>query len=222
MKRPSKYAIIGAGGIGCNLAQMLCREGDIVIIDKDNYEPDNAARQFPALHSTENKAMVLAEWCRKQTLNKVEHINDYLKNTFIRNHPEFDGVDMLIGCVDNNASRGAIIKVAECMEIPAILAGNEHEHGEAHLFIPEIYNPFDHFEFQNGEPPPWGCNTEKTLSEFPQTAIANIMAAGCAMHILLSWFKVNEPRNCIVYSRNDALSSTYKRAKDLLATATPA
>ena len=126
-------------------------------------------------------------------------------------------MDMIVGCVDNNASRGAIVRVADCMNIPAILAGNEHEHGEAHLFIPGVYDPFDYFEFPENEPTPWGCNTEKTLTEHPQTSIANILAAGCAMHLLLSWFKTQLPQNCVVYSRHDVFTSSSSRAKDLLA-----
>ena len=219
MKRPTKFAMIGAGGIGCALAPMLCREGHLVIIDADKYEPGNVTRQFPALTSTENKAKTLAELIQQQTLNKVDWIDSYLRDALLTGREEWRGVDMIVGGVDNNASRRIIVEVAECLDIPAILAGNEHEHGEAHLYIPGHYNPFDHFSFPETEPVPWGCNTDKALEEHPQTAIANILAAGCTMHLLLSYLKVSNPLNAIVYSRNDALSSTYKRAKDMLASA---
>ena len=217
MQKPTKFAIIGAGGIGCVLAPLLAREGHVVIIDADKYEPKNVTRQFPALTSTENKAKILAGLVTPQTLNKVEWIDSYLRDILLTSRPEWSGVDMIVSGVDNNASRRIVVEVAEALGLPAILAGNEHEHGEAHLYLPEVYNPFDHFTFPENEPVPWGCNTDSMLEAHPQTAIANILAGGCAMHLLLSYLKVENPLNAVVYSRNDALSSTYKRAKDLIA-----
>ena len=133
MKHPTKIALIGAGGIGCHLAPILARMADLVIVDADSYEPKNVTRQFPALKHAGNKAQILSELVGEHTLNKVGFIDGYLKDITITNHPQWAGVDFIIAGVDNNASREIICEVAEMLELPAILAGNEHEHGEAHL-----------------------------------------------------------------------------------------
>lgn len=211
-----KCGLVGAGGIGCFLAPMLCRLMDVVIIDADNYEPHNSTRQFPALTSVGNKAKVLSEHISPTTLNRVSFIESFLKGLVIKNEPEWEGVDIIFGGVDNNKSRQIIVDVADALQIPAIIAGNEHEHGEAHLFLPGVYDPFDFHEFPETEPTPWSCNSDKNLEENPQTPIANILAASSAMHLLLSLQKVNNPQNALAYSRSDALSSTSVRVKDYL------
>lgn len=218
MNTPKRIILVGAGGIGCNLAPILSRNYDIVLVDGDSYEPKNVTRQFPALLHKGNKAEILAGMISPHTLQQVGFIPEYLKNGLIANHDEWSGADFLMTGVDNNESRRICVTLAEELELPCILAGNSHEHGEAHLFIPGIYNPLDHFPFSlDGERTPWACNTDEVLEEFPQTPVANFLAAGCAMHLLLSWIRVQNPLNCVVYSRSDALSSVFKRAREFQA-----
>lgn len=214
MNTPLKAAVVGAGGISCHLVPMLSRLMKLVIIDADNYEPANSTRQFPALKSTGNKAQVLAEMFRPHTLFEIQAIPKYLKGIRIVNEEEFDGCDFIFGAVDNNQSRHIMMQLSEDLGIPAILAGNSHEHGEAHMLIPGTYDPRDHFEFPDTYPTPWSCNSDQTLEEFPQTAVANMLAAGCAIHLLTSWLRVENPNNSLVYSRNDALCGYFKRVKD--------
>lgn len=214
MKKPTKAAIVGAGGIGCYLAPMLCRLMDVVIIDGDKYEKKNVERQFPALLSDGNKARVLAEMLAPTTLNKVTQIEGFLKGIEIISESAFEGVDIIFGAVDNNKSRRLIEEVCLGLEIPAIIAGNEHEHGEAHLIAPGLHSPFDHFDFPDNQPTPWGCNTDAALDENPQTAIANMLAAGAAMHLYISWVTAIKPEFAIAYTRLDTFFSESKRIQD--------
>lgn len=217
MDTPNKYCLVGAGGIGCFIMPMLCHDADLLICDGDNYEPKNHDRQFPSLTSTDNKALVLSRLAQERTFKTVSFIPAYVKDLRIKNWPEFAGVDCLVGAVDNNASRRALIDIGMALSIPVVLAGNSHNHGEAHMMIPDVYNPLEHFPFADTEPAPWACNASKTLEEHPQTALANLMAASAAMHILLSWRESLKPENCIVYSRLDPHSSNCRRAKNILA-----
>ncbi len=217
MKPPTKIAIVGCGGIGCQIIPVLSRMFPLVLIDEDQYEVANSSRQFPALTQDGNKAEILARMTQEHTLHKIEFIPEFVKDAMITNHPEWKGVNFIVSGVDNNASRHIIAQLAEDLEIPCILAGNSHEHGEAHLLIPGTYHPMDHYDFgDDGEKPPWSCNSDKVLEEFSQTPFANFLAAGCAIHLLLSWQRVTNPLNCVVYSRTDALCSSYSRVKDLL------
>ena len=211
-----KAAIIGCGGIATNLAPALSRMMDIVLVDGDRYEPKNVERQFPAMHTTANKAIALQSMIVSNTLKSVLSIPEYLKNGFIANKEAWKGVDLVIGCVDNNASRKLIRDLCEEQDIVGILAGNEHEDGEAHAYIPGIYDPFEHHEFTEGEAAPWACNSDKNIELNPQTPLANIMAAAAVFHILLSLRKVKKDENAVVYSRLDGLSSSFSRAKTYL------
>lgn len=213
MNKPNKIGIIGAGGIACALAPIITKQFDTVLVDADEYEPKNSTRQFPALTSTGNKAEVLRDMLQPSTLKNIQAIPRYLKNTTIANEPEWKGVDFIIGCVDNNASRRLIIEVADAYGIPAIIAGNEDRWGEAHLFIPDIYNPLDHHDFPETDAPPWACNSDQNLEENPQTWFANALASGCALHLLLSWVESPRERVCVAWSKTDVFSSEFKRVK---------
>lgn len=216
MIKITKIAVVGCGGIAVNLVPALSRLYDVVLVDGDKYEPKNVERQFPALHSTENKAKVLAGMVAPNTLKKVEYIEGFVKDALITNKPEWKGVDLIIGCVDNNSSRKILIELGDELQIPVIIAGNENEEGEAHAFIPWVHNPMDHFFFPESEPTPWACNHDKHVEKFPQTPLANIMAASAVFHILLSLRKVSKLENAVVHSRLEPLSSTFRRAKSFL------
>jgi molybdopterin/thiamine biosynthesis adenylyltransferase len=213
----SKVAVVGCGGIAVNLVPALSRLYDLVLVDGDKYEPKNVERQFPALHSTDNKAKVLRAMVQPHTLKKVEHIEGFVKDALITNESAWKGVNLIVGCVDNNSSRKILINIGDELGIPVIVAGNETEEGEAHAYIPWVYNPLDHFEFPEGGPTPWACNHDKHVEKFPQTPLANIMAASAVFHILLSMRKVSKLENAVVHSRLEPLSSTFKRAKSFLA-----
>jgi len=212
-----KAAIIGCGGIATNLAPALSRIMDVVLFDGDKYEPKNVSRQFPALKSTENKAKTLASLIKEHTLHNVEFVESFVKCSSEATKDAWKDVDLIIGCVDNNASRRILIEIAEDLEICCILGGNEHEEGEAHCFIPDVYNPLLHHAFPDTEPAPWACNSDKQIDKHPQTPLANIMASSAIFHIILSLQKVMSPMNAIVHSRLEPLSSTFSRAKNILA-----
>lgn len=212
----NKVAVVGCGGIAVNLVPALSRMYNVVLIDGDKYEPKNVERQFPALHSTDNKAKVLAEMVRPNTLKRVDYIEGFVKDALITNNPEWKGTDLIIGCVDNNTSRRLLLDLGEELTIPVIVAGNETEEGEAHALIPWVYNPLNHFAFADGEPTPWACNHDKHVEKFPQTPLANIMAASAVFHILLSLRKVTKLENAVVHSRLEPLSSSFKRAKHFI------
>ena len=214
MNRPHKAAIIGAGGIACHLLPALSRLMDCVIVDKDSYEPKNVHRQFPALTESGNKAHVLAALLREHTIFNMESIPEYLEGPSIMNDPAFEGVDLLIGAVDNNESRHLIMELASTLGIPAFLGGNEHEHGEAHAFYPGLYDPALHHDFSGGDPAPFHCNSDKAIEEFPQTPLANAMAAGAILHLLLSYEKVEDLNNAVCYVRADPLSGIVRRVRD--------
>lgn len=206
--------VVGAGGIACALLPSLSRLMDVFLVDADDYTPKNAERQFPALTSTGNKANVLCDHLSPHTLKKMSWEADYIRDGRITLHPEWQGVDLIVGCVDNNASRHILMDLGENYGIPVLMGGNEHAHGEAHLLIPREYDPRDHFEFADNTPPPWSCTDPETIEKNEQTPLANIMASSAILHILLSIRSSPKTRHMIVYSRLDVFSSTVKRMMD--------
>lgn len=214
MKEIKRTAVVGGGGIACCLLPILIGMNEVVIIDGDSFEAKNGPRQFPALKSTENKALALYKALEDRARFPMSYIPKFVKGLMIINEPEWENIDLIIGAVDNNASRRILAEIAADLEIPCILAGNEHQHGEAHLFLDKIHSPFDHFEFPETEPTPWSCTAQETLSEFPQTLGANALAASAVLHLMQSWGATKKPENLLAYSRLDIHGSTTKRVRD--------
>ena len=124
-----------------------------------------------------------------------------MEGASIVNHPEFEGVEMLVGAVDNNQSRKIICDVADMLDVPAILAGNETNVGDAHLFLPGVYDPFEHHDFGPMTKAPFSCTSTELLEKEPQTTQANFLAASCAVHILMSWRTVSDHKYVTVHSQ---------------------
>jgi molybdopterin/thiamine biosynthesis adenylyltransferase len=214
-------AIIGAGGIGCQILPIISLDYDIVLVDGDDYEPHNASRQFPALRETGNKAQVLAAIQSTQTSHKITPMADYLKGMTSFNNPAWgDHIDLIIGCVDNNASRYIISDLCMDMDIPGIICGNEEEMGEAHAILPDIYSPFEHHDFSDDTPAPFACNAQDNPSA-TQTSSANFMAAACAIHMMANWRSVDtkglSENALIVHSRLDTRAQSHRtKLRDVL------
>lgn len=211
MKPPTKIAIIGCGGIACQLVPVLSLDYNLVLIDGDKFEPKNSTRQFPALKTTTNKALALLSMQHDRTTKSIAAIPTYMEGPSIVNDPEWRGVDMIIGCVDNNESRKLICDLADQEFIPAILCGNEVEMGEAHLHWPAgQYDPFDHHDFGPMTKAPFSCTSDENAESAPQTSGANYLAAAGAVHILMSWCKAENEKWVIVHSRLDVRADSHR------------
>lgn len=215
MKPPHKLAIVGAGGITCHLLSLLTLDHDIVLIDGDKFEPHNSKRQWPAFAAAggdgQNKAEFLANHHASGN-REIHAIPSYMEGNSIVNNPDWQGVEMIIGCVDNNESRKIICAVADQQFIPAILCGNEEYMGEAHLFLPGYYDPFDHIDFGPMTKAPFSCTADENAASAPQTSTANFLAAAAGAHILMAWCKAEDRKNLIVHSLLD-VRATSKRTR---------
>lgn len=216
MKKYDTIIIVGAGGIGCHLIPMLSFLAvKTIIIDGDTYEPDNCKRQFPALQSTENKAKVMWDIVRARTTGEVAYLPEYVTPENLNRLTSL-APDLIVSCVDNNETRTILANLCYHLGIPGIMAGNSESFGEAHLILPPLHDPFEHFEFPMKGRQPWGCNTDKELDERPQTAVANMLAAGAAMAIFNSLRVTKKPENVMAWCHVDGPQAQTKRVKDFM------
>ena len=217
MNKPNKIAIIGCGGIACQLIGLLGLDYNLLLVDGDDFEAKNSKRQFPALNKrgiNKNKAVYLAELMEERTAFKINFIPKYLEGLSIVNNPEWSEIDMIISCVDNRQSREIINQIANQQDIPAILCGNEEYMGEAHLSYPGIYDPFMHHDFGPMTKAPFACTSDENQNG-TQTSSANFLAAAACVHILMAWCKTDNPENLIIHSLLDVrANSTRKRLRD--------
>lgn len=220
MKPPNKIAIVGAGGITCHLLSALTLDYKLLLIDGDKFEPHNSSRQWPAFSRAGgdgvNKAEFLAAYHEKGA-HDIDYIPGYMEGLSIVNNPNWEGVEMIFGCVDNNQSRKIICEVADQQFIPAILCGNEKEMGDAHLYLPGYYDPFEHHDFGPMTKAPFSCTSDEQGESAPQTSSANFLAAACGVHIFMAYCKAENVGNLIVHSSLDVRANSHRtRLRDAL------
>lgn len=203
--QPKSYAVLvlGAGGTGSWLATFLDKMSlgnDVVIFDGDVVEPKNVLRQnFKTIDVGHRKAEVVADH------NRMSFVHGYIKDTAILHQvmAEFpdDVTPLIIGCLDNNATRKiAHDFVAECENSVWIDGGNAERHGQAYIcikengeIVPGFESPIDLEEaFQNfdgDERRPDQISCAEHSESAPQNVTANVTSATLLFNILVLFLK---------------------------------
>lgn len=132
--KESKIAVIGCGGIGGSAIEMLARMGigELIIVDKDQFDLSNLNRQVMSSLNCLSKDKV------KVTKERIRSINPYLKITSFNEELTEDNVETIIGdsdividALDNLITRIIISRYSEKKNIPFI-------HGAIHKTLGEL------------------------------------------------------------------------------------
>lgn len=182
--------IVGIGGVGSRIAQVICQylayqesKPVITLIDGDNYEPKNADRQI--FSKLGNKAEVTAELLTEQYPNltiqsKYRYISE--DNAFV--YVQEDSI--VFCCVDNHASRKLLSDHCGWLDNAVLISGgNDYDDGNVQVYVrvegknitppityqhPEIAEPADK------NPAELSCE-EIAATSSPQLIFANLKVA---------------------------------------------
>ena len=179
--------VIGCGGIGGYLAIPLSRyltvsasgKGHINYIDADKFEEKNLSRQMCSDSALgKNKARWLSKFTKALTPKGVttSHSEEYVKPTNIESL--LRGSDVVMVCVDNNATRKLVDEWADTSEAVVITGGNEVYDGNVYMRTKDtqpmrtihktINTPKDHNP---------GVSCTEAVEDTPQIAGTNMMIA---------------------------------------------
>lgn len=118
--KTSEILLVGAGGIGSNLAINLALEGFVVnLYDYDNIEENNLNRQmFYYDNVGKNKAKTLENFCKKlKTKGKIlAHSEKFSLNNLLN----LKNYSVIVSCVDNWNSRKELNQLALLSNIPLL------------------------------------------------------------------------------------------------------
>jgi molybdopterin/thiamine biosynthesis adenylyltransferase len=196
------YILIGAGGTGSLLMDPMLRmlrtfhgtdDFVVAIIDGDNVEPKNLARQqFAGKHVGLNKAAALADFVYSGDTASIHAVPEFLSDENIGDRIQ-DG-DVVIIAADNYNVRARIEQRAlELDNIVVINGGNESFDGSCQIFVrkdgknltpplswmhDEIYTPSEH------DPSKLDCIARANIKGGEQTIIANLMSAAWTLNML--------------------------------------
>ena len=134
--RDSTVAVAGCGGLGCNVITQLCLAGigNIRIIDSDVISESNLNRQFVHCGKEGSKVRSMAEWIRRISDTEVTSFDERLTDDSCQHFAE--GADIIVDCLDNNASRMILNRFALSNDVPLVHGAVNGMFGQVFLMVP--------------------------------------------------------------------------------------
>lgn len=187
------YIVLGAGGTGSWLAQFLSKiEVPVYLIDGDIVESKNVLRQnFVEEEVNMSKAEIAKKW-------DFAYVPEFLSDTSIIDEiiAQEEGTPVLVGCLDNNATRKIAQDVFYNPNYKDILwldGGNAERHGQAyvaakydnevHYESPIALDPaFQNFEGDERRPDQISCAEQSESA--PQNVTANVTSATLLFNLI--------------------------------------
>ena len=136
----AKVTVIGCGGIGGEVIEMLARMGigELVIVDEDKFDLSNLNRQ--TLANIQDLGLDKSSVAQE----KVRLINPYVKTTTYNQHIDQENIDQVIGdsdvvidALDNVLSRVIVSRSARKKAIPFIYGAIHGTEGQLSVYTPE-------------------------------------------------------------------------------------
>lgn len=138
--RQSKVAIIGSGGLGGTVLELLARVGigKLVIIDKDVIVESNLNRQIIARETNLGKQKVKAALKRIKEINSSIQVKAYATFVNADNVKELvKGTDVVVDALDNLPSRFIIQEACRGLKIPLVHGAIAGFNGQLMTIFPE-------------------------------------------------------------------------------------
>lgn len=136
----SSVAVIGAGGLGGNILELLSRLGigELIIVDGDKFNESNLNRQLLSTEENIGKSKV------KEAIERIKKINSGIEVTGYRlfidseNIKEIiQGIDLVIDALDNIPSRFILEKACRELKITLVHGAVEGFNGQVSTIFPE-------------------------------------------------------------------------------------
>jgi molybdopterin/thiamine biosynthesis adenylyltransferase len=136
----SKVAIIGAGGLGGTILELLTRMGigELIIADKDIIGDSNLNRQLLSTELNLGTEKIKAAIKRVEEINSSVKINGY--SVFINANNVKDiiqGVEVVVDALDNLPSRFILQHACQSLKIPLVHGAVAGFHGQLTTIFPE-------------------------------------------------------------------------------------
>ncbi|MGN0447359.1 MAG: HesA/MoeB/ThiF family protein [Acutalibacteraceae bacterium] len=133
-------AVVGLGGLGCNVATHLAGSGigKLYLCDYDKVNKSNLNRQF--LYTNEDIGKLKTQKAKEKLRQYAPETEIITENRKITSESDLEfilGCDAVISCVDNGETRLIVEAFCKKNNLPLTEGGIDGFYGAAYLYIPE-------------------------------------------------------------------------------------
>lgn len=135
----SRIGILGAGALGSNLANILCRSGigEIVLADQDRVELSNLQRQMLFTEKDVGFAKAVKAARKLAKINSEVKVEAFYQQVNEENFTQlFKDCDLIFDASDNFPARFLINRMSQKYKFPWIFSGVTAASGQSMLIVP--------------------------------------------------------------------------------------
>ncbi len=136
----STVAVVGAGGLGSTVIELLARQGigHLIIIDNDRFAEDNLNRQIMSTEDNLGQYKVMAAAKRVKEINSATTVMTFRERLTRDNAQSFlSGARVVVDGLDNLSSRMAVEQICRQLAIPYVYASIGGFNGQIMTIFPE-------------------------------------------------------------------------------------
>lgn len=145
----SRVAVLGCGGLGGYIIEMLARSGvgSLVLVDGDTFSESNLNRQLLCTEENNGKNKAEAGVERVGAINSAVEARAFAEYFQGENAAKLlQGCDLVLDALDNNASRLLALRACAKLGIPFIHGAIAGFWGQVGVFYPGDATPWDEVE----------------------------------------------------------------------------
>lgn len=136
----STVAVVGAGGLGSTVIELLARQGigHLIIIDNDRFAEDNLNRQIMSTEENLGQYKVTVAAKRVKEVNSATTAVTFRERLTTDNAQSFlSGAQVVVDGLDNLSSRMAVEQICRQLAIPYVYASIGGFNGQIMTILPE-------------------------------------------------------------------------------------
>jgi len=136
--KDSCVAVVGLGGIGGIAFELLTRAGigNLILIDKDRFEPSNLNRQILSSMKSLGKKKADIAMVKGKDINPEVRIKAYSSELNEKNANMLKDADVVVDGLDNPVSRVILSRAARKYGVPYVFGAAEYLKGISTVFMP--------------------------------------------------------------------------------------
>ncbi|MBU0971168.1 MAG: HesA/MoeB/ThiF family protein [Proteobacteria bacterium] len=182
----SHVAIIGLGGLGGGVCEMLARTGIgiLTLVDGDRFDVSNLNRQLLCREDLIGTSKALAAKDRVKAINSSVRVNHWAVAADESNlHTMIEAADLVVDCLDTIESRFLLQAMARKASIPLVSGAIAGVFGQLTVIFPEDPG-YELIYGKNKDSHPRGIETQTGNISYCALLVAAIQASECVKVLL--------------------------------------